>query len=311
MVSSRGVGARHICVVQGRKHRQGFSEMWQKLRARIIARFIQWNLNYVPSVEKGTQILLYLKYRDMIGNKSLLPGFGDVEFRTFSQNGEDGILLFVFSLIGTTNKRAVEICAGNGIECNTANLIINHGWQALLFDGDAANVSIGRSFYSRCRDTFLSPPIFVHGWINADNVDSHILGHGFQGEIDLLSLDVDGVDYWIWEAIKCIKPRVVILEYNEKLGFDSVVVAYDPKFDRSKTDMRYWGASLGAYCALGKKKGYRLIGCNHQRLNALFMRSDVGLDIFPEITFESCMQRKPQEYTLLNELSTKFPFVHV
>ncbi len=103
----------------------------------------------IPSVDKGTQILLQLKYRELLQRELPLPTFEDVEFRAFSQNGEDGILLYIFTLIGMMNRRAVEICAGDGIECNTANLIINHGWTALLFDGNSQLIERGKAFYTR------------------------------------------------------------------------------------------------------------------------------------------------------------------
>jgi hypothetical protein len=158
----------------------------------------------MPMVDKGTQILLVLKYRELLHSNSSLPTFGDVEFRAFSQNGEDGILLYIFSVIGSTNKKAVEICAGDGTECNTANLIINHGWTALLFDGKEENVERGKAFYAKNGDTLNWPPKFIHAWITAENVNELILENGFQGEIDLLSLDMDGVDYWIWKALHII-----------------------------------------------------------------------------------------------------------
>lgn len=281
------------------------------LRQRFIARMMRWVVNYVPAVDKGTQILLQLKYQELRNRREPLPQLRDVEFRAYSQNGEDGILLYIFALIGTTNKKAVEICAGNGIECNTANLIINHGWKALLFDGDKRNVEIGREFYTRNRDTFLAPPQFIHAWIDRENINRLIEQNGFTGEIDLLSLDLDGIDYWVWEQLTCIRPRVVVVEYNEPLGFDRLVVAYDAQFDRIKKDMRYWGATLAAYCALAEKKGYRLIGCNRQYLNAFFVRNDVGVEVLPEVALASCMTRYPTSYTLAQELKGQFPLVRV
>ena len=172
----------------------------------------------IAAVDKGLQILLSLKYKELLHHKLPLPSFEEVGFRVFSQNDEDGILLYIFSLIGTVNKKAVEICAGDGIECNTANLTINHGWTALLFDGNEATIRRGQDFYQCCKDTFLFPPRIIHAWIEAENVNTLISGHGFEGEIDLLSLDIDGVDYWIWKAIDCISPRVVILEYQDIWG---------------------------------------------------------------------------------------------
>lgn len=283
----------------------------QALGKIVVARYTRWRLNYSSGTSKGVQILLGLKYRELLDRREPLLKLEDTEFRVFSQNGEDGILLYIFSLIGHGNKKAVEICAGPGVESNTANLIINHGWHALLFDGDQRNVRIGRSFYARSRDTFFCPPTFRHAWIDTANVNALISGSGFEGEIDLLSIDMDGVDYWIWKAIECISPRVVILEYNEQLGFERVTVPYDPKFNRLKKDIRYWGGSLSAFCSLAKEKGYRLVGCNRQRLNAFFIRNDVGVGLIPEINFECCMGANKEDYPLLVELSKRFEFFRV
>lgn len=285
--------------------------MFRQIKTRFATRLTRLAINYLPSVDKGTQILLSLKYVELLEKGRPLPRFEDVEFRVFSQNGEDGILLYIFTLIGVTSKKSVEICAGTGIECNTANLIINHGWQALLVDGDRANVDVGRDFYARCRDTFYSPPTFVHAWVTKENINTLLEENGFKGEVDLLSLDMDGVDYWIWEELVSINPRVVVLEYNEALGFERVSVPYDSKFNRFCKDPRYWGASLSAYCALAMRKGYRLVGCNRQRLNAFFVRNDVGVEILPVVSLGSCMSRKPEEYSLLKELSERFPFVYL
>ena len=242
---------------------------------------------------KEMQLLLSMRYKKMLLDKVPLPTFDEVEFRCFSQNGEDGILLYIFSLIGVTNKKAVEVCAGDGTECNTTNLIVNHGWTGLLFDGDKEEVKRGRAFYSKCRDTFLWPPTLVNEWITAENVDSLISMHGFEGDIDLLSLDMDGNDYWVWKSIDCISPRVVVLEYNNLLGPErSATIPYRPDFraELGELGMDYGGASLTAFVKLGREKGYRLVGCQRYGFNAFFVRSDVGRDIFPEIPTSKCFE---------------------
>ena len=124
-------------------------------------------------VDRGTQLLLAIKYKDLKERGTILR-FDDVEFRNYSQNGEDGILLYVFSLIGTINKKCIEICAGDGLQCNCANLIINHGWTGLLFDGDPGHVSHGQRFYKNHPDTFTYPPRFVKAWITAEHVNELI-----------------------------------------------------------------------------------------------------------------------------------------
>src|SRR5207245_1991562 len=149
-----------------------------------------------------------------------LPSFREAEFRAYSQFGEDGILLLLFAAAGAGGRRAVELCAGDGIECNAANLVVNHGWEALLVDGDPAHVARGAAFYRECDDTFLMPPRLVHSWVTAENVNGLIESHGFGGAIDLLSLDMDGVDYWVWKALTVASPRVVVLEYNNLWGPD-------------------------------------------------------------------------------------------
>jgi hypothetical protein len=252
-------------------------------------------LDEIGAVDKGVQILLYLKYRELLHQRAPLPPLDDVEFRSFSQNGEDGILLYLFSILGTTNKRCVEICAGDGLECNTANLIVNHGWSGLLFDGSAANVQQGREFYARCRDTLHFPPRMVHAWIDADNVNALVREHGFEGEIDLFSLDMDGIDYWVWQALDAVQPRVVVLEYNSAWGPDHAVTVplrRDFVIDFNRQPL-YHGASLAAFAKLGWQKGYRLVGCQRYGFNAFFVRKGIGDDLLPEVSVASCM-RLPQ-----------------
>jgi hypothetical protein len=269
--------------------------LWRRLRpvARQLLKptadmLVEKQLDKIGMVEKATQLLLALQYAELQRRREPLPSFEAASFRAYSQNGEDGVLHLVFSLIKTTNKRCVEICAGDGIECNTANLIINDNWNGLLVDGSDQNVRRGQEFYSTLRETRFWPPKFVQGWITTDSVNSVIRENGFQGEIDLLSLDIDGNDYWIWEAIDSIEPRVVILEYQKAWGTESVTQRYDPNYvwpglEEMVGARGLAGASLPAFVKLGRKKGYRLVG-SHFCLNAVFLRNGVGEELFPEVS---------------------------
>jgi hypothetical protein len=116
----------------------------------------------------------------------------DFGFRCFSQFEEDGLLLFVFAAIGFGSKKVVEICAGDATECMATNLLINHEFDGLLFDGNRKNVLRGQRFFHSHAGTSLFPPIFCQAWITAENVDQLLEQNGFVGDIDLLSLDVDG-----------------------------------------------------------------------------------------------------------------------
>jgi hypothetical protein len=233
-----------------------------------------------------------------------------VGFKNYSQFDEDGVIHYIFSLIGAREKRSVEICAGTGYESISANLILNHGWYSLLVDGDKQNVQRGVEFFSNHPITKHAGPKFLHQWIDRDCVNGFLQDASFSGEVDLLVLDLDGVDYWIWEAITEISPRVVCAEVVPHLGSKSVTVPYSPDFkarwipiagregiggdaarntDAIMNLAFYGGASLPAYSKLAKRKGYRLVGATRLGINAFFMRNDVGLEYFPEVRWESCI----------------------
>ena len=279
---------------------------------------IAWRLHNVNAqtghreLDRHMQILMAQDYRRMAEAGGPLPAFPDAEFSSYSQNGEDGILLLIFSAVGAGSKRVVEACAGNGIECNAANLIIHHGWSGLLFDGNASAIRRGRSFYAHRTNAWRFhrlPPTLVQSWITVDNVNEIIEQNGMSGEIDLLSLDMDGVDFWIWKAIKGITPRVVVLEYNNRWSSEqSVTVPYASDFVGSGVSVEgegYFGASLLAFTRLGREKGYRLIGANSPNTNAFFMRNDVGTEIFPEVSVKSCLS---SDYAV-HQHQTKYPLI--
>jgi hypothetical protein len=248
--------------------------------------------NEVAGVSQIAQKLLAEQYR-AAAQRRALPDLMDTELRSFSQNGEDGILLYLFAVLGTTTKKVVEICAGNGIECNAANLIVNHGWSGLLIDGDEQNIAVGKQFYSACRDTFARVPDLVQAWVTAENVNRLVCDHGYTGDIDLLSLDMDGMDYWVWQALTSIRPRAVILEFNFRWGPErAVTLPYHPDF-RVEGNKHPWccGASLPAFVKLGWQRGYRLVGTHKQELNAIFLRNDVGMELFPEVSVAHVFER--------------------
>ncbi|MEJ7644715.1 MAG: hypothetical protein WKF87_08970 [Chryseolinea sp.] len=237
------------------------------------------------------QVMLFNQYRMMkkILDPSEMPSLKDVGFKVYSEFEEDGILLYIFSVVGTTNKRVVEICVGDGIECMAANLIVNHGWEGLLFDGNKKQVEAGIDFYASHPLTLYHPPIFKHAWITKDNVNELIGGSGFIGEIDLLSVDMDGNDYYIMEAIHIVKPRVIICETHNIIPSDlALTIPYKADFNRS-TDLHreFMSVSLLGMQKLLNRKGYRLIGSHRHGFNAIFMLNEIGRDYFPEVSIQS------------------------
>ena len=249
----------------------------------------------LAGADRGTQIALTLAYQDRLASGRALPDFADVEFKNTAQQGEDGILLFIFALAGHGSRRAVEMCAGNGIECNSANLILHHGWDALLCDGNARLVDAGRRFYAKYFETKRVPPKVKQTWITADNAQALVEQHGFADDLDLLSLDMDGIDYWIMDALQ-VRPRVIVCEYNNRLPAGvSITVPYDGGFtvegDQAAGE-GFFGASLGAFVSLLGGRGYRLVGANRHNTNAFFLREDVLTGVLPAVTDESCLSSK-------------------
>ena len=273
-----------------------------RIRNYMFEPFVQKIINLIQNKaltkqnETAPQIQLKLAYQALNQSNKALPGIENVGFKVFSQTDEDGILLYIFSLIGATNKKCVEICAGNGIECNTANLIINHGWHGLLVDGNEALVNQGREFYKSNPYTYIYPPVFIHTWVTRDNINASLKNNAFEGEVDLLSIDMDGVDYWIWEAIDVIEPRVVVVEYQDIIGPEkSLTVPYADDFNAYKYPTtagmpNYCGASLMAFVKLAQRKGYRLVGCNRYGYNAFFIKNPLGDMSIPEIAPAECFK---------------------
>ena len=192
-------------------------------------------------------------------------------FRLHSQNSEDGMLLALFQQIGVSSKRFVELGSGSS-GGNAAMFAAEFGWTGLMVEGDQAKADIvGRRF----------PHVTATcAWITPESVNDLLERHAFTGEVDLLSVDVDGNDYWVWQALTACTGRVVMLEYNSMFGPDrSVTIPYDPKFNRREHRFCYFGASLAALTKLSATKGYRLVAVEPTGVNAFFLRNDVAPDI--------------------------------
>lgn len=214
-------------------------------------------------------------------------------FRVHSQFEEDGLLLFIFSKIGFTNKKGIEMCCGWGKECMLANLILYHGFEALLFDGDKNSVEKAKTFFSQHPNSFLNPPKIIHSWLTKGNINSVIGENGFEGEIDIFSLDIDGIDYYLLKELSIVNPRVVICEIHNIIPADlSLTIPYSDNFTYTdgKFDPEFRSASLLAMVNLMREKGYRLVGHHKYGFNVIFLRNDIGLKIFPEINHEKCLE---------------------
>ncbi|MDP4196308.1 MAG: hypothetical protein Q8940_14725 [Bacteroidota bacterium] len=208
-------------------------------------------------------------------NDRTLEKLSDIEFKVFSQRGEDGIIQYLISKVPIENDTFVEFGVEDYKESNTRFLLLNNDWQGLVMDCSEKNVNkIKESdIYWKYNLTAIS------AFITKDNINELIEKSGIKGDIGLLSVDVDGNDYWIWDAISVVSPRIVVCEYNSLFGCkDAVTIPYDSTFYRTKAHYSnlYYGSSLKALCILAKKKGYAFVGCNAAGSNAFFVREDVS-----------------------------------
>jgi hypothetical protein len=230
---------------------------------------------------------MQFEYRRAMVAGGTLPSVWDTGFRVFSEFDEDGVALFLLAVGGSPNRRFVDIGAGDGVfASNTANLALNLGFDGLFVDANHSLIERGRRFYSKHPDTTVRPPALVRAFVTRENVNEVLRTAGFSGDIDLLSIDIDGNDYWIWQALDCVNPRFVIAEAHPELGREEWVMPYEPDFDaRSAPPGRWMGASPAAMTRLAESLGYRMVGANLYGFNIFYARNDVA-EVLPTIELE-------------------------
>jgi hypothetical protein len=231
-------------------------------------------------------------------------------YKVYSQNDEDGIIAEIFRRIGTTSRTFVEFGVETGVECNSVKLLVD-GWRGLWIESNGTSTAAIRREFA----PFISEGKLVlqESRVTAENINA-LIGQGrFSGEIDLLSIDIDGNDYWVWKAIDTVNPRVVAIEYNATLRPPmAVVVPYraDAQWDGSN----YYGASLEALVRLAAAKKYRLVGCSIAGVNAFFVRADLTADRFLEPATAEEHYEPPRHYFHIlpaGHRSRPGPFVEV
>ncbi|HTL33157.1 MAG TPA: hypothetical protein VL326_08535 [Kofleriaceae bacterium] len=204
----------------------------------------------------------------------------------FSQNGEDGVLAAILDRIGVGPRKFVEF-GFSPMQNNTLAFALREKATGMYLDGSKRICTEARHMFRMLMRTDID---VVCAWLDRDNIDG-LLAKRFGGqELDILSVDVDGNDYWMWQAIHSVNPRIVITEYNASFGAQRAVsVPYDPAFDRhTKPTDFYHGMSLRAAHKLGLEKGYALIGCDQDGVNAFFVRRDLLPD-------GAVVERTPEE----------------
>jgi hypothetical protein len=199
----------------------------------------------------------------------------EYEFKIFSQRGEDGIIQYLIKHIQIKSEIFIEFGVENYMESNTRFLMMNNNWSGLVIDGSAANINSIRK-----REWFWKYDLKTQcAFIDKGNINTLLHKYGFK-DIGILSIDIDGNDYWIFQEIDLseLNPSIVIIEYNGLFGSERMIsVPYDKCFNRTKAHFTnlFFGASLAALAHLAAQKGYELIGCCDAGTNAFFVRKDL------------------------------------
>ena len=197
----------------------------------------------------------------------------EAEFKVFSQFGDDGIIQYLIGFVKPRVDTFVEFGVEDFEEANTRFLLMNDNWKGLLIDGSSTFIDYikTRSFYWRYSLKA------VASFVTAENINQLLADHGITGQIGLLSIDIDGNDYWVWKAITVVEADIVVIEYNSLFGSDrAITVPYQPNFMRQQAHYSYlyFGASLPALYDLALEKGYAFVGCNQAGNNAYFVRKE-------------------------------------
>lgn len=248
--------------------------MFNKLRAFLIRKNTRFNEMYEISKNlntniKSPKINLGRIQATLNNQKERISDLSEVEFQVFSQFGDDGIIQYLIGKLPIANKTFIEFGVENYQESNTRFLLINNGWSGMVMDGDIKNVQQIKSgqlysFYDLRA---------IQCFITKENINEIIRSSGFHQEVGILSVDIDGNDYWVWQAIDSIQPKIIICEYNSLFGFeDPITIPYQADFIRGKVSpLNFYGTSIKAACLLAKEKGYFFIGCNSAGNNAYFI----------------------------------------
>ena len=204
------------------------------------------------------------------------PGLAGRELKVFSQNGEDGVLAEVFFRIGTDSRWFVEFGIGAGLEGNSVLLADVHGWSGLFIEG--AEELHNQLAYKYAAIERVSTR---HAVVTAENIERLMEDASVPKVFDVLTIDIDGNDYWVWNAIRSHRPRVVVCEYNGSLDPTvSCVQPYTPHLGWDSTE--FFGASLTALVQLGRQKGYTLVYTDLTGTNAFFVLDEYATE------FEDC-----------------------
>lgn len=266
----------------------------RKLAGRVVARVARrfnaevleavWSLHHAQQPDNAEQrdnavLLSGWLAASRVQQMDSIDTLADVEFRVFSQFGEDGIIEWLVHHLGLENRTFVEFGVENYTEANTRFLLLNRNWTGLVMDGSEGHMDHVRSTATYWRNDLQAHAAFI----TAENINDLLRANGFHGPLGILSIDLDGNDYWILKALRDVTADILIVECNPVFGDrHAVTTIYDPAFERFRAHHsgQLFGASIAALRELAGSRGYEFLGTCRNGLNAFFVRRE----FFPRLS---------------------------
>ena len=242
---------------------------------KILKKYLSFVIKRVFDEEIQKELILKAKLLSLKNRYfKKIKDLSDIEFQVYSQWGEDGIIDWLINKYPEIPKSFLEIGTQDYKESNTRFLLINKNWNGFIIEADKAAVKDIKSQRIYWKHNLRA----INEFITKDNINNVIKKFNIPKKIGLLSLDIDGVDYWVLKKLSALDPSIIVCEYNSLFGQKkSVTVPYKSNFIRSKEHYSnlYYGASINAFIDLMKKKNYFLIGTNSAGNNAFFVKKNI------------------------------------
>lgn len=259
-------------------------------------------------ISKNKLNRLYNYYHTKAIAGEALP-YDSTGIKVFSNMEEDGITLWLIASLNIKQGFFIDIGSNDCINSNCANLVFNFNWQGIFIDGDKRLLRIGKRMYDLFGKTRKLKLQFLQAFVTTNNINDVILNNKISNEIDFMSIDIDGNDYAIWNALTCIQPKIIVIENKIEYGCYDVVIPSGTAFQPNE-----WGASPLSITKLAREKGYTLVAANRKGFNTFYLRNDLVDHIFPELAIEVLLSKpdvKKDFYTaaamdkLIQKMNTK------
>jgi glycosyltransferase involved in cell wall biosynthesis len=238
-----------------------------------------------------------MKLEQYLIGKIVKPiNFADAGYQVYSQYNEDGLIQFIVDRISDIQKNFIEIGCGDYTEANTRLLLERNGWKGLIVDGDELLINriVNSGWYWRY------PVNAICSFVDKESIHTLVDDRLKSLDIGLLSIDIDGMEYWIWKELEDYAPTIIVIEYNAVFGSEKcVTVPYDSSFSRYETHYSglYSGASFSALLKLGHEKGYVLLGTNSGGNNMFFVLEHVAkkFGLEEDVSFRAATFRESRD----------------